>query len=62
MGLIRVGERLTLVRQAERGQEPNAFDDRDDAAIRRDTADAHLSPQYHQINVRGRRLRCVSGT
>ncbi len=38
-----VGERLTLVRQAERGQEPNAFDDRDGAAIRRDTADAHLS-------------------
>ena len=36
MGLIRVGERLTLVRQAERGQEPNAFDDRDDAASKRD--------------------------
>ena len=36
MGLIRVGERFTLVRQAERGQEPNAFDDRDDAASKRD--------------------------
>ena len=36
MGLIRVGERLTLVRQAERGQEPNAFDDRDDAASKSD--------------------------
>ena len=59
---MRVGERLNPVRQAERGQEPTAFDDRDGAAIRRDTADAHLSRQYHQINVRGRRLRCVSGT
>ena len=59
---MRVGERLTLVRQAERGQEPNAFDDRDGAAIRRDTAGALLSRQYNQINVRGRRLPCVSGT
>ena len=38
MGLIRVGERLTLVRQAERGQEPNAFDDRDRVVSRRDDA------------------------
>ena len=36
MGLIRVGERFTLVRQAERGQEPNAFDDHDDAASKPD--------------------------
>ena len=57
-----VGERLTLVRQAERGQEPNAFDDRDRAGIGPDPADALLSRQYHQINVRGTRLPCVSGT
>jgi len=42
MGLIRVGAL---------GQEPNAFDDRDRVVSRRDTADAHLSHQYHQINV-----------
>ena len=59
---MRVGERLSPVRQAERGQEPTALDDRDGAAIRRDTADAYLSRQYHQINVRGTRLPCVSGT
>ncbi|WP_240623738.1 MBL fold metallo-hydrolase [Citromicrobium bathyomarinum] len=46
----------------ERRQKPNAFEDRDRAGIGRDPAGAHLSRQYRQINVRGRRLPCVSGT